>query len=230
MLQQTQVDRVIPKFALFLKQFPSFRALAAASQADVIRSWQGLGYNRRAINLHRSAGQIVQEHKGHVPKDTEALLTLPGVGPYTASALRAFIYNIPDVLIETNVRSAYLRAFFPGDEKVSDRELFPLIAKTIDTKNPREWYYALMDYGAMQKRTIGNESRRSAHYSKQSVFKGSARQIRGRIVAALSKHASMTTVELVRACATPKARVEKEITRLIAEGFIVNTKGYFSLR
>jgi A/G-specific adenine glycosylase len=185
MLQQTQVDRVLPKYKSFLRRFPTFETLANASTANVIREWQGLGYNRRAVNLKKAARAIVVTHGGKLPKTYTELVALPSIGPYTAGALLAFVWNTHHVIIETNIRTAYIHHFFPT-EKVSDTKLLPLIEVSLDKKNPREWYYALMDYGSHIKKTIGNVSRASLHYKKQNVFKGSVRQLRGAILRELA--------------------------------------------
>lgn len=162
MLQQTQVDRVIPKYAQFLKTFPNWNALARAPQKKVLRAWQGLGYNRRALFVRRAAQTVVQKYGGALPRDFSALASLPGVGPYTAGALLAFIWNEPMVFIETNIRAVFLHHFFPQKagrlpaQKITDAELLPLITETLDLKNPRVWYWALMDYGAYLKKTLPN--------------------------------------------------------------------------
>ncbi len=143
MLQQTQVDRVIPKYKHFIKQFPTFAALARAKQKDVLIAWQGLGYNRRALNLKRTAESVWNTHNGRLPKETNVLIALPGIGSYTAGAIRAFAWNLPSTVIETNIRTVYLHHFFPTQKKVSDKTLLPLIEKTSDTKNPRECSYGL---------------------------------------------------------------------------------------
>jgi len=237
MLQQTQAGRVIPKFKEFIKRFPSFKKLAEAQQSDVVRAWQGLGYNRRALYLHQTAKIIVQKHKGIIPKDTALLCELPGIGPYTASALRVFIWNIPDIVIETNIRTSYLYAFFPKErtgknkqKKISDKILLPLIESTMDRVNPRKWYSALMDYGSMLKCTFGNESRRSAHYQKQSAFNGSLRQIRGQIIKALSAQGALSLKELRQLSECEKKRFNTVISGLVKEGFLLENEGYFSLK
>lgn len=103
MLQQTQVDRVIPRFEAFLRRFPTIAELAAASRGDVVRAWKGLGYNARAVRLHAAANAIVREHGGRIPRETEALRALPGVGAYTAAAIRAFAYDLDDLPVDVNV-------------------------------------------------------------------------------------------------------------------------------
>jgi A/G-specific adenine glycosylase len=179
MLQQTQTDRVAPKYSEFLKCFPDFESLARAPLSEVLKLWSGLGYNRRAKFLHQAAQQIVVNK---FPNSIEELKKLPGIGPYTAAALYVFVYNKPAVVIETNIRRVFIHEFFTDREMVTDMELIPVIEKTIDTKNPREWYYALMDYGAMLGRTVENPNRKSKHYTKQSKFEGSRRQLRGKLM------------------------------------------------
>lgn len=222
MLQQTQVSRVTKKYREFLKVFPSFTALANASQADVLRAWQGLGYNRRALNLHRAAAVIGERHNGRVPCDRDALLELPGIGAATAGSLQAFIHNIPSAFIETNIRSVFLHFFFPERGAVSDREILPLVEKTVDRENPREWYYALMDYGVFLKGS-GNPNIRSAHYSRQSPFKGSNREVRSAILAYVLKHGHVEKKNLY-ALRFPADRVDRNVSALEREGFIRQTE------
>lgn len=175
MLQQTQVDRVVPKYNAFIKAFPSARALAKAPLTKVLRLWSGLGYNRRAKYLHQAA---------KVFKTGVELEELPGVGPYTARAVRVFAFNKPEVLIETNIRAVFLHHLFPKATKVPDAKLLPLIAKVLDHKNPHMWYAALMDYGSYLKQKYPNPSRRSKHHAQQKAFKGSDREVRGAILRA----------------------------------------------
>lgn len=182
MLQQTQVDRVIPKYTAFLGEFPSFEHLAQASKAEVLSIWSGLGYNRRGLNLQKAAAQVMLLHGGRLPSDHRLLDDLPGIGPATASSIQAFAFNLPSVFIETNIRSVFIYEFFSKRAKVSDAELLPLVARYLDTQNPKKWYNALMDYGTMLKKTIGNPSRKSLSHNKQSPFAGSNRQLRGAIL------------------------------------------------
>ncbi len=148
MLQQTQVDRVIPFYKNFLKQFPTLHTLAQAPLAKVLIAWQGLGYNRRAKMLHETAKAAVEKHSGKLPKGKEALMQLPGIGPYTAGAVSAFAHNEDGIFIETNIRTVITHYFFPKKEKVSDAEIVPILTKTYPNGKAREWYSALMDYGA----------------------------------------------------------------------------------
>ena len=182
MLQQTQVARVIPKFETFIEYCPDEDALAQASLADVLRLWQGLGYNRRARFLHEAVRIIVNEYQGVFPSDEAGLISLPGVGKNTAGAVRAYSFNQPSIFIETNVRTVYFHHFFQNQENISDKELYEMVARTMDVEHPREWYWALMDYGSWLKaQGISNVSR-STHYTKQSPLRGSLRETRGVIL------------------------------------------------
>jgi A/G-specific adenine glycosylase len=190
MLQQTQVPRVVPKWEAWLEEFPTLDALAAAPLEPVLRAWQGLGYNRRAIALKRAAEEVVAHHSGKLPSDEAALRALPGIGPATASGVRAFAFELPGVYLETNVRAVFLHELYPDRDGVTDRELTPLIAAAVDEAarqgiSPRDWYYALLDYGAQLKRELPNPSRRSAHHTKQSAFEGSRRQKRAWLLRAV---------------------------------------------
>lgn len=182
MLQQTQVARVRKHWERFMALFPTVDALAAAGTADVLAQWQGLGYNRRALALKRAAETCSAEREGALPDTAEELEELPGIGPATAAGIMAFAYNRPSVYIETNVRTVFLHELFPDRDKVPDRELAPLVADTCPEDDPRAWYYALLDYGAHLKTLVGNPSRRSAHYARQSAFEGSRRQKRAELV------------------------------------------------
>lgn len=212
MLQQTQVPRVLTRWAAWLEEFPCVEALAQAPVADVLAAWQGMGYNRRALALKAAAEQVVSEHDGVFPTDARELCALPGIGPATAQGIRSFAFDLPGVYLETNVRAVFLHHFFPDVPSVPDRELIPLVraacpaaaqgggfdvAEVADPAvpadpvfavpqdvddTPRAWYYALLDYGAYLKKTIPNPSRRSRGYTRQSRFEGSRRQKRAHIV------------------------------------------------
>ncbi len=198
MLQQTQASRVVLKYEEFLKLFPNFSKLAKASPAAVLRVWQGLGYNRRGLALHRLAKIITAKYQSTLPSDVAELEKLPGIGPYTAGAIMVFAFNQPVVILETNIRRVFLHDFFPDVSFVHDREIKGHIEKTLDQKNPREWYYALMDYGAMLRKTIPNPNRRSKHYAKQSPFEGSNRQKRGRMLKAWLGDSNLAPAQLER--------------------------------
>ena len=185
MLQQTQVERVIPKYNTFITIFPNVESLADAPLGDVLRLWSGLGYNKRARFLHQAARDVQNIFNGNFPQTFEDLKKLSGVGPYTAGALMTFAFNLPTPMIETNIRSVYIHEFFKSFDEVTDAELWPYIESTLYRENPREWYAALMDYGAHIKKTTKNPSRKSRHHTKQTPFKGSLREVRGKILPSL---------------------------------------------
>jgi A/G-specific adenine glycosylase len=218
MLQQTQVARVIPKFNAFVAQFPDEKTLADAPLADILTAWQGLGYNRRAKFLHEAAKKIVYEYGGVWPETDAGLQTLPGVGVNTAGALRAYAFNQPAVFVETNVRTVYFYHFFDGEEAVSDTVLREQVADTIDAEHPREWYWALMDYGTWLKQQGMGQNNKSKHYKKQSPLEGSVRQMRGAIVRELSGGAS-TLLE----------RFTAALRGLLSDGLIEQRNGGYNL-
>lgn len=177
MLQQTQVSRVLPKYEEFLHEFPNIEALAGASQARLLRVWQGLGYWNRAIRLRDAARMIVHEFGGVFPQDPATLRALPGIGPYTAGAIACFAFGSAEPFLDTNIRRVYLFFFFPGEDDVPDNRVMEIARQAVWTEEPREWGYALFDYGAIElrDRTI---NRRSRHHSRQSAFEGSFRSYR----------------------------------------------------
>lgn len=148
MLQQTQVSRVIPKYHEFLRQFPNVQSLAAARLGDVLRAWSGLGYNRRAKYLWQAAQAIADDFGGKFPDSRDQLVQLPGIGANTAGAILAYAFNQPTVFVETNIRTVYLHHFFADTEAISDVQIRKLLEQTLDHEQPREFYWALMDYGA----------------------------------------------------------------------------------
>jgi A/G-specific adenine glycosylase len=220
MLQQTQVERVIGKYGEFLAVFPDFQTLAEAPLPKLLRLWQGMGYNRRVLMLRSLAQRIVGEYGGRLPCDPEILIGLPGIGPYTRGAVMAFAFNKPVVFIDTNIRRVYIDAFFPAREKVRDEEIVPLVWQTLDTRNPRKWYNALMDYGAILKQGGGNPNKRSAHYARQGSFENSDRQVRGRILKALVSRSPLTAAQIAQEARMDTARVKKNLIALEKEAFI----------
>lgn len=181
MLQQTQVSRVIPKFEVFIKRFPNFQSLSKASLGEVQKAWSGLGYNRRAKFLWQAARIITQQYSGKLPSDSAELVRLPGIGQNTAGAILAYAFDKPTVFVETNIRTVFIHHFFKDRTAIDDKELLPLIEQTLNEVAPRLWYWALMDYGVFLKTTEGNLAAKSRHYTKQSKFQGSRRQLRGQI-------------------------------------------------
>jgi A/G-specific adenine glycosylase len=180
MLQQTGISRVLEPYRRFLRAFPSFRALAAAPASAVLSCWQGLGYNRRALALLQSARIVADRYGGRLPRTVDELRGLPGVGPATAGAILVYAFGLPVPFIETNVRRVFLHFYFPGAEAVPDEQIMPLVEKTLDRREPRDWFYALMDYGTFLGRGSDNANRRSAVYKRQAPFRGPVGRCGGR--------------------------------------------------
>ena len=227
MLQQTQTDRVAVKFPEFIAAFPTVSALAAAPLAEVLRVWQGMGYNRRAVSLKRLAETVCAAHGGAVPRVPEKLVTLPGIGPATAASIAAYAFNRPTVFIETNIRAVYIHFFFADGARVRDDELVPLVTATLYRTNPSRWYNALMDYGVMLKKQFSNPARRSHHHRPQSRFEGSRRQVRGRIVRHLLAHPNAALGELASAIGHARDRVAEVIGELVGEGMVSKSRGRY---
>jgi A/G-specific adenine glycosylase len=220
MLQQTQVERVLKKYPEFIKIFPEFQSLSKAPLRKVLQVWQGMGYNRRAISLKETAKRIATDFKGTLPASLEQLKMLPGIGHATASAISAFAFNQPTVFIETNIRRVFIHFFFHGKQHINDIDILPFIEKTLDTRKPRAWYSALMDYGVMLKKQFPNPNQRSAHYQKQTSFQGSNRQMRGKILKTIiERHA--TAHEITKALKANPAQVKNILAQLQREGFII---------
>ena len=229
MLQQTQVSRVERYWSSFMKLFPTIDALASAEVSLVLETWQGLGYNRRALMLKRCAEQCSEHYQGALPKTREELMSLPGIGSATAGGIMAFAYNQPVLYLETNVRTVFLHEFFPEQDKVSDKTLEPYILNTCSQDNPRGWYYALLDYGNYLKKTLPNPSRRSKHYAKQSTFEGSRRQKRAELVRVVLAQPGISFSNLFEELQSfeqkagrdhvSKAEFESILSDLIKEGF-----------
>ena len=150
MLQQTQVDRVVPLFEAFVARWPTFAALAAASQADVVRAWQGLGYNSRAMRLHAIARVVRDEFAGVLPRDETTLLALPGIGPYTARAIAAFAFDADVVAIDTNIRRIVHRTQFGLEwpALATPSEIDAVAATLVPSGEGFAFNSALMDLGS----------------------------------------------------------------------------------
>lgn len=178
MLQQTQVSRVIPKYTEFIEAFPSIRALAKASPARVLTLWKGMGYNRRALYLKKTAQMIVEVYGGVFPDTQAVLVKLPGLGLYTARAIMVFAFGQNVSMIDTNIRQIITHYFFKGlPQKEKD------IQRVADLLVPKgrswEWHQALMDYGALAMTTKKRDMKVAR---KQKPFKDSDRYFRGRII------------------------------------------------
>jgi len=225
MLQQTQVARVMIKYRLFKQVFPDFQSLAQASTSVLLSAWQGMGYNRRALYLKAAARIVCTEYSGHLPEDPTLLDELPGIGHSTACSIAAFAFNRPVIFIETNIRRVFIHHYFADKTNISDSDILLYVEKTLDKKNPREWYWALMDYGAYLATQIDNPNKKSKHYIKQKKFKGSIREIRGGVLKLLLKRPH-TLVELGNIY--KDERLFTTLKQLIKEGFVTKKgEGYY---
>ena len=235
MLQQTQVSRVLVKYPEYIRIFPNFEALARAPLPKILAVWQGMGYNRRAKALKAFAEIIVRDYNGELPRDPRLLEKFPGIGPATAGSIAAFAFNTPVPFIETNIRRVFIHFFFKrrksSADGIRDEEILPLILETMDRKNAREWYYALMDYGAMLAQTHRgkNPNIKSARYRKQPKFEGSDRQIRGKIIKLLLQKKSLNAKQIEAMLAREKERVVRILNNLAKEGFLARARGKYSL-
>ncbi|MFP4443662.1 MAG: HAD-IA family hydrolase, partial [Spirochaetia bacterium] len=229
MLQQTQVERGIKKYREFLDAFPTPASLAEAPVGDIYRVWKGLGYNRRALYLKNAAQMIVDEFGGTVPAAPLLLRKLPGVGPSTAGAVAAYAWEIPAVFIETNIRRALIHAFFPEANRVPDSKLELLLRQLTDRDDPRNWYYALTDYGAALGKEKVNANRRSTAYSRQSPFQNSFRQLRGRILAEAAERGEVDPVSFTANSPFSPESAERAFRELVREGFLKKEHGTYRL-
>lgn len=228
MLQQTGVNRVAEKFELFIDTLPDWNALARAPLRKVLSLWQGLGYNRRALNLKKAAEIVVKDYGGALPASADLLEKLPGIGKATAASIAAFAFNKPVVFLETNIRTVLIHHFFRSKKLVHDDVLLPVAQALLDRKKPRQWYSALMDYGTMLKKQYGNASRRSRHYKKQSRFEGSQRQKRGRILRLLLGTKHLAAREISQGLEIPLSEISPLLDELTEENILrFSEKRYF---
>lgn len=220
MLQQTQVDRVIPKFNAWMQAFPSVQALADASLADVLRLWSGLGYNSRAKRLQDAAKVIVEQYAGIVPRSPDELIALPGIGPYTANSVLIFADNVNLATVDTNIRRIFIHELgLP--ESLSDKELFFIAKEVLPKGRSRDWHNALMDYGAtlLTARKSGIRPK-----SKQSKFVGSKRFFRGRLLKFLVTNKKATLKDVAVLFVDCQHDKEEIVAGLVADG-LVECKG-----
>jgi A/G-specific adenine glycosylase len=237
MLQQTQAGRIGPIFDAFMARFPTVDALAAARRADVLTAWAGLGYHRRAVSLHEAARVIVRDHGGMIPADPGALRALPGVGPYTAAAVASIAFGVPVAAVDTNVRKVMARLVFGAErDEITSREADDAAAAWLDAARPGEWNQAMMNLGravcrtrprcgvcpladACRFRASGREGRPSVR--RRPAFHGSARQLRGAVVAALRDESPATLASIAAATGWPIDRVSVAVAGLHRDGVVV---------
>jgi A/G-specific adenine glycosylase len=184
MLQQTQVERVIPKFHARMDAFPTMKSLAEASVKDLLtyRSW--LGFNARALRLQQTAKQIIQDYNGILPSQREILRTLPGIWAYTSASLLAFVYNLPAPVVDTNIRRVYIW-LLDLEQTITPHTLEKIVSDTIPQWRANDWFNALMDIGAT---LLTTKKTWIKPRSKQSRFVWSPRQVRWAIIRHLIQH------------------------------------------
>lgn len=231
MLQQTQTSRVLPKYELFLSLWPTIEALAGATLLDLLTAWKGLGYNRRALYLHQSA-KASERWLWKLPGDERLLRTLPGVGKATAAAVMAFAFGERSIYLETNIRRVIIHAFFHDAEQVTDRQIEAVLSRLLDgIDDYKSWYYALMDYGVLLKALLPNPNRKSAHYSRQSAFENSNRQIRGLLIHLLSEGGPKEGTAIASTLGTFEyERVLSCLAALTEEGFVEERGGVYGIK
>lgn len=218
MLQQTQVPRVLVKFQEFITAFPTIDDLASASLAEVLVVWSGLGYNRRAKFLHEAAKQVAAHGQS---KTAEALTALPGIGKNTAGAIMNYVYEVPTAFIETNIRTVYFHHFFANEQDIADKKLFEIVEQTMDREHPREWFWALMDYGAQLKSQGQGRLSTSKHHKKQSPLAGSLREMRGRIIRHLTQ--ADASLDELKFAVRADERFDQALQGLLADGLVDNS-------
>ena len=199
MLQQTQVSRILPKYNEWMKVFPDWRALERAPFAKVLGVWQGIGYNRRARFLKESAKIVAAAYRGALPASVSELERFPGIGPYSARAIACFAFDRCEPFIETNIRRAVIHSFFSRKRAyISDAEILVILRRVEPRAEKREWYWALMDFGASLSHLRINPNRRAESYRAQSRFEGSSRYVRAAVLKALLEKRRLSLRELKR--------------------------------
>ena len=220
MLQQTQTERVIPKYTLFLNTWPTLNALCHASLTDVLYAWKGLGYNKRAKALH-SIASLSEQYHYTLPPDESVLLSFPMIGPATASAIRSFAFGQKSIYLETNIRRVIIHHFFSTSEKVHDKEIREILMSLMEIQDDaKNWYYALMDYGVNLKKIGINPNRRSSHYKKQSPFENSHRQIRSTLLFIITTEGIQKESDLIEKSSFEEERILYALQSLQQDGFI----------
>jgi A/G-specific adenine glycosylase len=243
MLAQTQASRVATSYARFMEAFPSAAVCAEAPEGEVLRHWIGLGYNARALRLQSSARQIVELHQGRVPSELSPLLALPGVGPYIARAVQSFAFDIPVGVFDTNIARVLARAI--AGRRLGRGAAQDLADAVVDVRAPREWNLALMDLGALcctarvphcdrcplltaqlcawrSSNEIADPADGSAGVSRaQPRFRGSDREIRGRLVKMASADPLADgMLSSLLSPDVPAARLERVVADLVREGLL----------
>jgi A/G-specific adenine glycosylase len=224
MLQQTQVSRVISFYNEWITKWPTIKELATASFIDVLQAWMGLGYNRRARYLHDTARIIVSDYNGNVLKAIEHCKTLPGIGKYTARAVRIFAANEDIATVDTNIRRIFIYEF-DLPQNISDTCLFDLAQQALPPGKSRDWHNALMDYGSLQLTALKTNIKPK---TSQSKFEGSDRQIRGKLLRLLLSDAQ-NLESLQQNISIDPSRLDRILTTMIREEVITYDDGKYQI-
>jgi A/G-specific adenine glycosylase len=226
MLQQTQVLRVIPKYREFIERYPTVFDLAKSSTASVLRMWKGMGYNRRALYLHKMAKIVVEKYQGKFPTDEKLLTKLPGLGKYTTRAILVFAYKKDIACVDTNIRKIITHFFF-NDKPQSDSIIQSAADRLVPTGKSWEWHQALMDYGS-----VNLKNKRRNKYSDKQPFKETSRFYRGRIIDMLrkKKYPEIKIIQLVHdQYGKQEYEIQSIINGLVKDGLVTRKKGILFL-
>ena len=240
MLQQTQVDRVVPKYAAWLEEFPDWKALAAASRSEVLGLWSGLGYNNRAVRLHALSKLVVEGLEGELPVSEEELVKLPGIGPYTAGALMAFAHNKPGRCIDVNIERIVKRILFPKNTLPLKKEIESEFLNLFPKGKATPFANAMMDFGSMictasdpkcdscplfsdcESRGERDEEKGERVKKRQSTFLHSNRWWRGQILKGLNKGVD-TEKDLFATIGRDEDAFRKALVQLKKEGLVAGS-------
>jgi len=226
MLQQTQVLRVLPKYREFIERYPTVYDLAKASPGDVLRIWKGMGYNRRALYLYKTAQEVVRIYHGIFPKDEESLTKLPGLGIYTARAIMVSAYRQNVAMVDTNIRQIITHFFF-RDKPQKPAVIQAAADQLVPVGKSWEWHQALMDFGSSKLKKIHPPMRRigrTAEKKKSIPFKESNRFYRGRIIDILRQDKigeDQLITNLIKKYGKPRQFLQSIIGSLIKDGLVV---------
>ncbi|MBD3191057.1 MAG: Fe-S cluster assembly protein HesB [Candidatus Heimdallarchaeota archaeon] len=224
MLQQTQAGtRTIKKYLAFIKKYPTLESLAKASKAEVLKLWSGLGYNRRAIWLQEAANQLVEMES--FPKIPEELQKLKGIGPYTSRAILIFAFNEDLPTVDTNIRRILIAEGF-AEESTAKKELFEIAEQLLPRGRSRDWHNALMDYGSIVLTAAKTGIKPT---SRQTRFKGSSRDFRGRILRFLINHSESDQETISKECKIPKKKITQILESLLSDELIQKQGKTYSL-
>ncbi len=224
MLQQTQAERVVPKYLVFLDAFPTMADLAEAGTREVLRVWSGLGYNRRALWLQEACKKILL--MGGFPRSPQELRMLKGIGPYTSRSILIFAFNMDLAAVDTNIRRILIHEGF-ATKTSTHKELFQIAERLVPTGRSRDWHNALMDYGALEvtSRSTGIKSKNS-----QSRFRGSVREARGVLLKCAVENGFIEPGQMVKEKGLSEEAVDKAIESLSREGLLFEERGKLFLK